>query len=260
MSTATAAAAVAAVRRASKTPSTRWQVRTAQVRLATGTVTVPSNPVQPERHFWCTCFVATWSRELPTDPFFGPIFKGEAATVGGAVDCRGHPVAPATQHPAGGAFIIRCCFFTAEGRGKRAGCMCLAGGVEGPHPAGVARHPARLALRPPQDGRPRPSAPSARLLAEANARRRRLRSVLRGLPAHQGQPRWPALLQPLPLPSQRGGVIGVDWLLASGFDQVQAQVDLLACKVHAVPTHATDTAPDAAWIILDGPRDGAPLQ
>ena len=59
------------------------------------------------------------------------------------------------------------------------------------------------------------------------------------------------LLQPLPLPSHRGGVIGVDWLLASGFDQVQAQVDLLAGKVHAVPTHATDTAADAAWIILE---------
>ena len=62
----------------------------AQVRLATGTVTVHPNlnPVHPERPFLSPSFVATWSR--PTDPSFGPIVKGAAATVGGAVDCRGH--------------------------------------------------------------------------------------------------------------------------------------------------------------------------
>ena len=80
----------------------------AQVRLATGTIAVPPNPVQPERHFLSPGIGATWNRELPADPFFGPILKGATATVGGAVDCRGPPVAPATQRPAGGAFIIRC--------------------------------------------------------------------------------------------------------------------------------------------------------
>ena len=63
------------------------------------------------------------------------------------------------------------------------------------------------------------------------------------------------LLHPLPLPTRRGGVIGVDWLLgllmtASGFDQVQVHVDHLLGKVHAVPTRSTDTAADAAQIIL----------
>ena len=48
-------------------------------------------------------------------------------------------------------------------------------------------------------------------------------------------------------------MIGVDWLVgllmtaglpmtASGFDQVQAHVDHLSGKAHAVPTRATDTA------------------
>jgi hypothetical protein len=51
-------------------------------------------------------------------------------------------------------------------------------------------------------------------------------------------------------------VIGVDWLLglpmtASGFDQVQVHVDHLSGKVHAVPTRTTDTAADAARIILE---------
>ncbi len=67
-------------------------------------------------------------------------------------------------------------------------------------------------------------------------------------------PRW--LIHPLPLPSRRGGVIGVDGLVglpmtASGFDQVQGHVDHLSGKVHAVPTRATDTAADAARIILE---------
>ena len=48
----------------------------------------------------------------------------------------------------------------------------------------------------------------------------------------------------------------MDWLLglpmtASGFDQVQVHVDHLSGKVHAVPTRTTDTAADAARIILE---------
>jgi hypothetical protein len=59
---------------------------------------------------------------------------------------------------------------------------------------------------------------------------------------------------PLPLPSKRSGTIGVDWLIslpltAQGFDQVH--VDYLSHKVHAVPTRSTDTAADAAQIILN---------
>ena len=44
----------------------------AQVRLVTGAVrvTVPPNPVQPKHNFLSPGFVATWSRELLTDPHF----------------------------------------------------------------------------------------------------------------------------------------------------------------------------------------------
>jgi len=38
---------------------------------------------------------------------------------------------------------------------------------------------------------------------------------------------------------------------AAGFDQVQVHVDFLSGKVHAVPTRSTDTAADAAAIILE---------
>jgi hypothetical protein len=40
-------------------------------------------------------------------------------------------------------------------------------------------------------------------------------------------------------------------MTASGFDQVQVHVDHLSGKVHAVPTRSTDTAADAARIILE---------
>ena len=72
--------------------------------------------------------------------------------------------------------------------------------------------------------------------------------------AEHGGPR--GLLHPLPLPSRRGGMIGVDWIAglpttADGFDMIQNHVDLLSGKVHAVPTRATATAADAADIIRD---------
>ncbi len=47
----------------------------ARVQLLTGGVTVPHNTSQPERHFLAPAFVAAWSQEMPTDPFFGPIFN-----------------------------------------------------------------------------------------------------------------------------------------------------------------------------------------
>jgi hypothetical protein len=72
--------------------------------------------------------------------------------------------------------------------------------------------------------------------------------------AEHGGPR--GLLHPLPLPSRRGGMIGVDWIAglpttAAGFDMIQNHVDLLSGKVHVVPTRATATAADAAAILHD---------
>ena len=51
-------------------------------------------------------------------------------------------------------------------------------------------------------------------------------------------------------------MIGVDWIAglpttAAGLDIIQNYVDLLSGKLHAVPTHSTATATDAAVIIRD---------
>ncbi len=72
--------------------------------------------------------------------------------------------------------------------------------------------------------------------------------------AEHGGPR--GLLHPLQLPSQRGGMIGVDWIAwlqttEGWFDMIQNHVDLLLGKVHAVPTCATATAAEASEIIRD---------
>ena len=72
--------------------------------------------------------------------------------------------------------------------------------------------------------------------------------------ADHGGPR--GLLHPLPLPTRRGGMLGIDWIAglpttAAGFDMIQNHVYLLSGKVHAVPTRATATAKDAADILVE---------
>ncbi len=66
-------------------------------------------PHLPERHFLAPDFITTWTQAITgADLFFAPIFKGAAATIGGAVDCKGQPVSSAAARPAGGNFVIRC--------------------------------------------------------------------------------------------------------------------------------------------------------
>ncbi len=89
----------------------------ARLHLVTGEITVQLHPSQPSRQFLAPDFVAALQRELHTDPFFGSIFKGAAATVGGMVDRRGQPVAPTTARLAGGAFLIRCGLLYRRGQG-----------------------------------------------------------------------------------------------------------------------------------------------
>ena len=113
--------------------------------------------------------------ERPRDPA-NPASSSAAATVGGAVKCRGRPVAPGRR-----SFVIRCGLLHRRGQGE-ADRLCEPDG--GSLRARILQplQPAGRALRPPQDGRP---LPPARLLAGPDPGRRRLRSVLRGLPAHQ---------------------------------------------------------------------------
>ena len=64
------------------------------------------------------------------------------------------------------------------------------------------------------------------------------------------------LLHALPLPTRRGGMIGLDFIgplptTATGFDMIQNQIDLLSSKVQPTPTHSTATATTAARILVE---------
>jgi transposase InsO family protein len=227
----------------------------ARVQLLTGEVTAPPSPHLPERHFLAPDFIATWTEAITADPFFAPIFKGAAATIGGAVDCKGQPVSPAAARPAGGTFVIRCGLLYRRGQGE-ADRLCV------PDGGGLRRRILHECHDTPLGGHfgRHKTTSLVRRLAYWPGQTRDVEAYVRTCEVcqhtkaeHVG-PR--GLLHPLPLPTRRGGVIGVDWLVglpmtASGFDQVQVHVDHLSGKVHAVPTRSTDTAADAARIILE---------
>ncbi len=66
-------------------------------------ITVQPNPSQPSRQVLAPDFIVALLREMYTDPYFGPIFKGAAATICCMVDRKDQPLAPPTARPAGGA-------------------------------------------------------------------------------------------------------------------------------------------------------------
>ena len=227
----------------------------ARVHVLTGDITVPPDPSQPSRHFLAPDFVTAWQREMASDPFFAPIFKGAATTVGGLVDARGHAVTPAAARPAGGAFLIRCGLLYRRGQGE-ADRLCI------PDGGGLRQRILRECHDTPLGGhfgRHKTGSLTRRLTFWPGQTRdvaefvRSCDTCQRTKAEHIG-PR--GVLHPLPLPTRRGGVIGVDWLMGlprteAGYDQVQVHVDYLSGKVHAVPTRSTDTAADAAKVILE---------
>ena len=79
--------------------------------------------------------------------------------------------------------------------------------------------------------------------------RRRVGATRRRTKSEYGGPR--ALLHHLPLPSRRGGTIGMGWVAGlptkgAGFDVIHERVDLLSGKVPVAPTRSTARVTDAA--------------
>ena len=225
--------------------------------LGTGTTTAPPPPVPSEDFFLSPTFVQTLAAALVVDPVFGPIVHGAAASLGRLVDRLGRPVAGhgSAIAPKGGTFLIRCGLLYRRGQGVTDRlCIPLGAGLraqvlrechDGPLGGHFGRAKTgslvrRLAFWVGQD-------------VDVAEYVRSCQTCQRTKAEHVG-PR--GLLHPLPLPSRRGGMIGVDWIAglpttAAGFDMIQNHVDLLSGKVHAVPTRSTATAADAAAIICD---------
>ena len=126
----------------------------------------------------------TRSRELPTDPIFGPIFKGASAGAARdgstAVDTRGCP--PRTARPYGPSSLSpRLALPPRTGRSLSGPFACIlpgeGDGVAGPHPAGPR-------WAPPQDG--------GRRLAYWPGQTRDVEAYVGScLPEQQGGPRRP---------------------------------------------------------------------
>ena len=145
---------------------------------------------------------------------------------------------------------------TVEVRGRRIGSVFQLAGAYASRCSGSAMTDRSVAT----SGEPRPGRSCGALPVRSGSAKtstwpnvRTCQTCQRTKAAHGG-PR--GLIHPLPLPTRRGGMIGVDWIAglpttAAGFDMIQNHVDLLSSKVHAVPTRATATVEDAAEIICD---------
>ena len=226
-----------------------------ELSLGTGTTIAPSPPVPSDDLFLSPTFVQTLVADLAVDEVFGPIMRGAAAALGRLVDRLGTPIVGPASAPKGGTFLVRCGLLYRRGQGE-ADRLCIPAG------AGLRAQVLRECHDGPLGGhfgRAKTGSLVRRLAfwvgqdIDVAEYVRSCQTCQRTKAEHCG-PR--GLLHPLPLPSRRGGMIGVDWIAglpttAAGFDMIQNHVDLLSGKVHAVPTRSTATAADAAAIIRD---------
>ena len=189
------------------------------------------------------------------DAFFGPILRGAAATFGRPVDRHGAAISDPSHTPSGGTFLVRCGLLYRRGQGA-ADRLCIPAG------GGLRAQVLRECHDGPLGGhfgRAKTGSLVRRLAFWVGqdvdvAEYVRTCQTCQRTKAEHGGPR--GLLHPLPLPSRRGGMIGVDWIAGlqtteGWFDMIQNHVDLLSGKVHAVSTRSTATAAEAAEIIRD---------
>ena len=60
----------------------------------------------------------TWARQVIVDPFFAPVMKGAADSLGKLVDRTGAPLQDPAQPPNGGTFLVRCGLLYRRGQGE----------------------------------------------------------------------------------------------------------------------------------------------
>ena len=182
-----------------------------ELALGTGTTPAPPPPAPSADHFLAPAFVQTLVQELAVDAIFGPIMRGAAGTLGRPVDRHGAAVLKASRAPPGGTFLVLCGLLYRLGQGE-ADRLCIPAG------GGVRAQVLRECHDGPLGGhfgRAKTGSLVRRLvfwvgqdsdLAEYVCTCQTCQQTK----AEHGRPR--GLLHPLPLPSRRGGMIGVDWI------------------------------------------------
>ena len=224
-----------------------------ELHLGTGTTTAPTPPVPSDDLFLAPSFVQALAAALDVDTMFGPIMRGAAAALGKLVDRRGEPVETASRVQKGGTFLVRCGLLYRRGQGST-DRLCIPAG------SGLRAQVLRECHDAPLGGhfgRAKTGSLVRRLAFWVGqdvdvAEYVRSCQTCQRTKAEHGGPR--GLIHPLPLPTRRGGMLGVDWIAGlpmtvAGFDMIQNHVDLLSGKVQAVPTRATATAAEAAEIL-----------
>ena len=161
--------------------------------------------------------------------------RGAAAAIGQLVDRLGAPIGSPARAPKGGTFLVRCGLLYRRGQGE-ADRLCVTVPAGGGLRAQVLRecHDGPLGGH---FGRAKTGSLVRRLAfwvgqdVDVAEYVRSCQTCQRTKvePEHGG-PR--GLLRPRPLPSRRGGMIGVDWIAglpttAAGFDMNQNHVGLL---------------------------------
>ena len=181
-----------------------------ELSLGTGTTTAPSPPVSSDDLFLSPTFVQTLVAELARDAVFGLIVRGAAAALGKLVDRSYAPISGSARAPKGGAFLVRCGLLYRRGQGE-ADRLCIPAG------GGLRAQVLRECHDGPLGGhfgRAKTGSLVRRLAFwvghdfDVAEYVRSCQTCQRTKAEHCG-PR--GLIHPLPLPSRRGGRIGVDY-------------------------------------------------
>ena len=194
-----------------------------ELRLATGTTPAPCPPVPSDAPFLSPKFVQTLALELAIDRLFGPIVRVAAAALGKLVDRRGAPIVAPASAPKGGAFLVRCGLLYRRGQGEADRlCIPAGGGLRAQVPRGCHDGPLGGHFARAKTGSlVRSLAFWVGLDFDVAEYVRHARHITK---AEHGGPR--GLLRPLPLPSRRGGMIGVDRI--AGLPTTAAAFDMMS--------------------------------
>ena len=192
-------------------------------------------------------FTQALASAVDNDSVLGPLAAAARPLPGGLVDSRGHPV-PWTTTPMQPSYLWRAgLLFRRSASGDR---LCIPSDPELRRLVLTELHATPLGGH---FGREKTMALARRMVWWPNMASDveafiRTCPVCQRVKAEHGPPA--GLLYPLPVPSRRGGTVGLDFLdmptAASGHDFLQVHIDFLTGRVWLVPTHKTATATTAA--------------
>ena len=192
-------------------------------------------------------FTEALASAVSKDSLLGPLAAAARPLAGGLIDGRGRTVSP-TQPPPQPSFLWRAGLLYR--RGASGDRLCIPSDPDLRRLVLTELHATPLGGH---FGREKTTALARRTVWWPNMAADietfvRTCPICQRVKAEHGSPA--GLLYPLPVPSRRGGTVGLDFMemptAASGHDFLQVHIDFLTGRVWLVPTHKTATAAVAA--------------